>query len=91
MSLLQRVRVAAGTAMAGPAPQAPESASRAAAGFDHVELPSSDEGGGPTRLSKREFDALPLQKRIGLLVQGTLRFYRADREVPASEAMKAAY
>ena len=43
------------------------------------------------RLSKPEFDALPLQERIGLLVQGTLRFYRGEREVPASDAMRAAY
>ena len=91
MSLLQRVRAAAGTAVAAPAPQAPGSAGRAAAGFDHVEVPSSVDGDGPRRLSKPEFDRLPLQERIGLLVQGTLRFYRAGQEVPASEAMKAAY
>jgi hypothetical protein len=34
---------------------------------------------------------MPLQQRVGLLVQGTLRFYRGGREVAASEAMRAAY
>ena len=80
MSLLDRVRAAA----AGP--EAPA----AARGFDHVELPAR--GDEPrTRLSKREFEALTLQDRVGLLVQGTLRFYRGDREIAASEAMRAAF
>jgi hypothetical protein len=62
----------------------------AARGFDHVELPAG--GDKPkARLSKHQFEALPLQERIGLLVQGTLRFYRGDQEVAASEAMRAAY
>jgi hypothetical protein len=81
MTLLDRVRAAA----AGPL-QAPASAG----GFDHVDVPSR--GDQPRqRLTKRDFEALPLQERIGLLVQGTLRFYRGDREIAASEAMRSAY
>lgn len=86
MSLLDRVRAAA----AGPR-SAPAEAGRAAAGFDHVEVPSLGTDEPSRRLSKRDFEALPLQERIGLLVQGTLRFYRGDREIAASEAMRAAY
>jgi hypothetical protein len=86
MSLLDRVRAAA----SGPR-IAPGGAGVAAAGFDHVEMPSDSADQPNKRLSKPEFDALPLQERIGLLVQGTLRFYRGEREVPASDAMRAAY
>jgi hypothetical protein len=82
MSLLDRVRAAA----SGPAC----AAAAAARGFDHVEMPAR--GDEPRqRLTKPEFEALPLQERIGLLVQGTLRFYRGDREIAASEAMRAAF
>jgi len=59
-------------------------------GFDHVEVPVSGADEPSQRLSRREFDALPLQERVGLLTQGTLRFYRGDQEVPASDAMRAA-
>jgi len=61
----------------------------AAYGFDRVEIPGDE--GEPERLSKREFEALPLQERVGLLVQGTLRFYRGARQVTPSEAMRSAY
>lgn len=61
-----------------------------AGGFDHVEVPSGDDK-TRKRLDKQQFEALPLQERIGLLLQGTLRFYRGGREVPATEAMRAAY
>jgi hypothetical protein len=81
MTLLDHFRAA------GPA-SAPLPA--VAGGFDHVDLPSR--GNEPRqRLTKRDFEALPLQERISLLVQGTLRFYRGDREIAASEAMRAAY
>ena len=73
-----------GVGVTGAAPAA------AAAGFDHVDVPSR--GAAPRqRLTRRDFEALPLQERIGLLVQGTLRFYRGDREIAASEAMRAVY
>jgi hypothetical protein len=83
MSFLERVRAAAA---------APGSATAAggAKGFDHVEVPARGEE-PRHRLTRPEFEALPLQQRIGLLVQGTLRFYRGDREIAASEAMRAAY
>ena len=84
MTLLDRVRAAA----AGP--RGALDAAPRGGGFDHVDVPSR--GDEPRqRLTKREFEALPLQERIGLLVQGTLRFYRDDQEIAASEAMRAAY
>jgi len=84
MSLLDRVRSAA----AGP--PATSGGAAPARGFDQVEMPP--QGDAPRRrLTKREFEALPLPERIGLLVQGTLRFYRGELEIPASEAMRAAY
>ena len=84
MSLLDRVRSAAAGPRGGPDPAA------GAGGFDHVDLPPR--GDAPRqRLTRRDFEALPLPERIGLLVQGTLRFYRGDREIAASEAMRAAY
>jgi hypothetical protein len=84
MGLLDRVRAAA----AGPR-SAPADAGLAA-GFDHVEVPSLDADLPSQRFSKREFDALPLQQRVSLLAQGTLRFYRGDQEVPPSDAMRDA-
>ena len=89
MSLLERVRSAfepdpATAVQAAGAPRVD-----ASYGFDRVEIPGDE--GEPERLSKREFEALPLQERVGLLVQGTLRFYRGDRLVTASEAMRSAY
>lgn len=59
-------------------------------GFDHVDVPAG--GDKPKRrLDRRQFEALPLQEKIGLLLQGTLRFYRGGQEVPATEAMRTAY
>ena len=84
VSLLDRVRATA----AGP--QVPLGGVAAVGGFDHVEMPARGDAPG-RRLTKREFEALPLPERISLLVQGTLRFYRGEREIAASEAMKAAY
>ena len=62
-----------------------------ARGFDHVEVPSAGDDKPKKRLSKHQFEALPLQERVGVLVQGILRFYRGEQEVAASEAMRAAY
>lgn len=87
MSLLDRVRAAAGAATGAPPAVVP---ARSATGFDHVDVPSKGDD-EPRRLDKRQFEALPLQERIALLVQGTLRFYRGGEEVAASEAMRAAY
>jgi hypothetical protein len=84
MSLLDHFRAA------GPDRRFAAAAVRAARGFDYVEVPAGADQGA-RRLDKPGFDALPLEERIGLLVQGTLRFYRGDREVPASEAMRAPY
>ena len=82
MSLLDRMR-------ASMAPSAAGASAADAPGFDHVEVPQSD--GTTRRLDRGAFEALPLQERIGLLVQGTLRFYRGHAQVAPSEAMRSAY
>src|SRR5262249_59941923 len=81
VSLLDRVRASVG-------PSAPDP-SATTFGFDHVEIPKGD--GSTRRLDRTSFEALPLQERIGLLVQGTLRFYRGHAQVAPSEAMRSAY
>jgi len=42
-------------------------------------------------LSPREFEALPLEERIHVLVRGTARFFRGDEEIASGEALKSAY
>jgi hypothetical protein len=57
--------------------------------YDEVSAPGPD--GEPQRMSKQQFERLPLENRVRLLVQGTLRFYRGGEEIPPSEAMRSAY
>ena len=57
--------------------------------YDEVIAPGPD--GELKRMSKREFESLPLENRVRLLVQGTLRFSRNGQEIPPSEAMRSAY
>ena len=64
---------------------APAAASKV--GYDFVEIPT--EGGGAQRLSKREFEAQPLEKRIQVLVAGTARFYLGGAVVPSGQALRS--
>ena len=76
-----------------PRPSGPEGAAASPAaparGFDVVHVPL--DGGGVGTMTKAQFDALPLEARIKLLVQGTLRFYRAGVEIAGPEALRADY
>jgi hypothetical protein len=74
-----------------PAPVSPGGAppGTATARYDEVLAPVP--GGEPQRMTRQQFEGLPLQDRVRLLVQGTLRFYRNGQEIPANEAMRSAY
>jgi|RhiMetdeSRZDD1v2_1073273.scaffolds.fasta_scaffold1213208_2 hypothetical protein len=58
-------------------------------GFDCVKVAAAD--GRVKLLSPREFEALPLEERIHVLVRGTARFFRGDEEIASGEALKSAY
>jgi hypothetical protein len=70
-----------------PAGGAPSSAGKAK--YDEVSAPGP--GGEAQRMTRQQFESLPLESRVRLLVQGTLRFYRDGQEIPATEAMRSAY
>jgi hypothetical protein len=54
-------------------------------GFDRVEVGA--EPGEVKRLTRREFEALPLDQRVRAILSKQLRFYRGDREIPMREAL----
>ena len=74
-------------ASVAPPGGAPSGAGKAK--YDEVSAPGP--GGEPQRMSRQQFENLPLESRVRLLVQGTLRFYRDGQEIPATEAMRSAY
>jgi hypothetical protein len=53
-------------------------------GFDRVEL-SAD--GQVRRLSRSEFEALPLDQRVRAILNKQLKFFRGDKEVPMRDAL----
>ena len=56
------------------------------AGFDRVDMPpKGDEP--PRRLTRAEFEALPLDQRVRAILSKKLRFYRGGKEVPVREAL----
>ncbi len=61
----------------------------AAAGYDRVHVPMP--GGEIKQLTREQFEAMALEDRIRLLVQGTLKFFRGDEEISSVEALKSAY
>lgn len=54
--------------------------------FDHVDQ-LSDGNGERTRMTHREFENLPLDRRVRAILTGQLRFFRDGREIPISEAL----
>jgi hypothetical protein len=54
-------------------------------GFDRVEIGSGLE---KRRLTRAEFEALPLDQRIRAILGKQLKFYRGDREIPIKEALE---
>jgi hypothetical protein len=53
--------------------------------YDRVELPKPD--GSVRKLSRKEFESLPLRERVSCLIEGTARFFLGDLSVPARNAM----
>jgi hypothetical protein len=57
-------------------------------GYDRIGVPSET---GETRyLTRQQFEALPLQERVSLLMKGKLQFFRDGRAVSAREALRGA-
>ena len=56
-------------------------------GFDYV-LVTLDSG-EERRLTRREFEALPLGDRVAAILRGKLRFFRDDVEVPMKDAIRS--
>jgi hypothetical protein len=56
-------------------------------GFDYVIVTLED--GKERRLTRREFEALPLGDRVTAILRGKLRFFRDDVEVPMKEAVRS--
>jgi hypothetical protein len=54
-------------------------------GFEHVDL--KDEDGSQQRLTRIEFEQLPLNKRVWAILNKRLRFYRGDIEITMKEAL----
>ena len=53
-------------------------------GFDSVEL---EDNGAKRRISKREFEALPLDQRVRAILSKQLKFFRGDKEIPMRDAL----
>jgi hypothetical protein len=54
--------------------------------YDQVTV--SDGNGGLRRLSRAQFEALPLDERVRSILQKRLKFYRQGSEIPVGEALK---
>jgi hypothetical protein len=54
-------------------------------GFDRVDLTAED--GQWQRLTRLEFEKLPLDRRVRAILGKQLRFYRGDQEIPMREAL----
>jgi hypothetical protein len=92
MGLFDRILKGADEARAakgGPGSPATAASREVKERYDEVSAPGPD--GEPQRMSKQQFERLPLENRVRLLVQGTLRFYRGGEEIPPSEAMRSAF
>jgi hypothetical protein len=55
-------------------------------GFDRVDLKSAD--GQWQRLTRRDFEALPLDRRVRAILGKQLRFYRDEVEITMREALE---
>lgn len=53
--------------------------------FDCVEL--SDGPNGPERLTRAQFEALPIDRRVRAILGNRLRFFRGEAEVSVREAL----
>jgi len=56
-------------------------------GYDRVEMPAPSGNGTPVRMTRREFEALPLDQRVRAILSKKLRFFRADQEITMRDAL----
>jgi hypothetical protein len=56
------------------------------AGFDRVDMPAKGDE-QPRRLTRAEFEALPLDQRVRAILSKKLRFYRSGKEVSLRDAL----
>ena len=61
--------------------------SRDGGAYDRVEIPAPSGGGPPRKLTRAEFEALPLDQRVRAILSKQLRFFRGKDEIPMREAM----
>jgi hypothetical protein len=66
----------------------PPNGSAGSSGYDRIGVPT--EGGEMRYLTRQQFESLPLQERVSLLMKGKLQFFRGGRAVPAREALRGA-
>jgi hypothetical protein len=55
-------------------------------GFDRVDVKSAD--GHWERMTRLEFERLPLDRRVRAILGKQLRFYRGDKEITMREALE---
>jgi hypothetical protein len=55
-------------------------------GFDRVDVKGAD--GQWQRLTRLEFERLPLDRRVRAILGKQLRFYRGDKEITMREALE---
>ena len=58
-----------------------------ATSYDRVEMPAPNGVGLPRRLTRAEFEALPLDQRVRAILGKQLKFYRGKQEVSIREAL----
>lgn len=54
--------------------------------YDRVEI--TEAGKVTRRLSRQEFQALPLDQRVKVVIDGRARFYQGNAEIPSRDALR---
>jgi hypothetical protein len=58
-----------------------------AGSYDRVEMPAPNGVGLPRRLTRTEFEALPLDQRVRAILGKQLKFFRGKLEITIREAL----
>jgi hypothetical protein len=56
--------------------------------FDRVEIANPTAGGLPRRLTRSEWEGLPLDQRVRAILSKKLRFFNGDSEIPIRAALE---
>ena len=67
---------------------APEVPAPSSSGYDRIGVPA--ENGEMRYLTRPQFEALPLQERVSLLMKGKLQFFREGSPISARDALRNA-